>query len=403
MNDKLTKSDLDGNYQLIVSICKLAAAYHNAAVEKIDHIFFRGAKTTFSPELITFLKTRKCSQAITTSEWSNLLESMGYDPDQQINDFEEIEINPGQGTLAENIATYAQKHPDQSVYMAIDAILKDYSKDPVLEILATSFQKPEAEIKTLFAMAYHHLDTMYPLEAELNILAVYYEPKFEQFRDTTQYKACAKILGKLNEEIEKLPPKNAEIASQFILSRTNQLREYAHLNMSQSNIAASIQALSQQLSSEYEYLHTQLIATQDVENTNAIFHALLRPELVWLEQKILSLEMSSDMRERQKGARIHAAYNNIPPAERSNIGAEMSRADLKPDSLVGRLKHAMNESTAYFPMLSTFTQKADRYHLSHEFNEQYQNYIQAGIDSDTTDSLSNDSDSSNDSKRSNSR
>ena len=122
---------------------------------------------------------------------------MGYDA-AQIDDFESLEVIPWQGTLVESLAVYAQRHTDHSIYTAMDAILKDYSRDPMLATISDMFQKSEAQVTSLFAMAYHYLDTMYPLEVELNLLAAYYEPHFERYRDQTVFQHGAKILGKMS-------------------------------------------------------------------------------------------------------------------------------------------------------------------------------------------------------------
>lgn len=365
MDNKFLPSNLENIYQFIVTICNLASVYHNASVEKMDHIFFNGPKSTLKPALINFLKERPASHAITTAEWSKKLVDMGYDAGQ-INDFESLVVIPGQDTLAANLAAYAQGHPEDSIYTAMDVMLKDYSQDPLLTSLTDMFQIPDAQVQSLFAMAYHFLDTMSPLEAELNLLVTYYEPHFDSYRDPTVFEGGAKSLGQISEMVDRLPSDMAEIASSYVLLRTNQLRQYAHLNLADPNITASLQGFTTQLMVELEFLHLQW-SGKDLKQT---FEALVQPENIWLENRITSMEMSQDSRERKKGANIRAAYLAIPCEERSQIAAKMSQTNLVRSSPIGMLKNALDESVARFTLFDTLTRNS-QHQLSQNYQEKY--------------------------------
>jgi len=366
MDNKFLPRDLKNNYQFIVTIRNLASVYHNASVEKMDHVFFNGSKIPLKPALIDFLKSRPCRQAITTAEWSRLLVDMGYNA-AQINNFESLEVIPGEGTLVESLAAYAQQHPTHSIYTAMDTILKDYSRDPMFATISDMFQKAEPQVKALFAMAYHSLDTMHPLEAELNLLTAYYEPYFTGYRNPSVFEAGAKILGQLSQIVDELPTNISEIASSYVMLRTNQIRQYAHLNLENTNISESLQGFAAQLSAEFEFLQTQW----EGKNLKQTFQTMLQPENVWLENLISSLEMSQDALERKKGANIRAAYLAIPCDERSQIDPKMSQPSLVRSSPIGLLKQALEESTARFTLFNTLTGRRNQHILSQNFQEEY--------------------------------
>lgn len=382
MDNKFSPNDLENNYQFIVTIRNLASVYHDASVEKMDHLFFRGRKVPLQPALIALLKERPVSHALTTTEWSNILVNLGYDEDQ-INDFESLEVIPGQDPLVISLANYAQRYPNHSIYTALDAILKDYSHDPVLTALPDMFQKSDAQVHSLFAMADHYLDTMYPVEAELNLLVAYYEPYFDGYRDQTIFEAGAKIVGHLSHMVDELPPSVAEIASSFVLLRMKQLREYAHLNMANPDIAASLQGFVKQVSMEFEFLQSQW-ASKDL---NHLFQTLLQPENEWLENRIAAMELSQDPRERKKGTDIRTAYLAIPCEARDQIAANMSHPNLLRSSPVGMLKQALDESTARFKLFDSFTGSSSQ----HQLSQTYQSEYAKGHSGSDTDSNSNSS------------
>ena len=385
MDNKFLPSDLENNYQFIVTIRNLASVYHDASVEKMDHVFFNGSKITLKPDLLDFLKSRPCRQAITTTEWSRLLVDMGYDA-AQINDFESLEVIPGQGTLVESLAVYAQQYPNHSIYTAMDAILKDYSRDPMFATISDMFQKTDTQVKALFAMAYHYLDTMHPLEAELNLLTAYYEPYFTGYRNPRVFEAGAKILGQMSQIVDELPSDIAETASSYVIHRTNQMRQYAHLNLDNPNISGSLQSFAEQLSAEFEFLQTKW----EGKDLKQAFQTILQPENLWLEKLIFTMELSQDSWERKKGAHIREAYLAIPCAERSQIAPKMSQPRLVRSSPIGLLKQALDESTARFTLFNTLTRGRNHHHLSQNFQEEY---VRAQNASDSErDDLSNETD-----------
>lgn len=374
----MQNTDLETHYQLMVTIRKLAGAYHDAAVEKMDHVFFKGSKTAINEALITLLQSRPCTEAFTDQAWTTLLTDMGYDP-EQINDFTQIVLIPGQATLAEQLANYALHHPEVSMYRAMEAILKDFSHDPSFEIIAMSFQIPEAEVRGLFTVAHHYLDTMYPLEAELNLLNDFYEQHFEGFRDSKLFAETANILGKFDQDYSKLSSKISGNAEEYIRVRTQQLCQYTQLDTSQPDVAATLRAFKDRLSAEIAFLQQDNILSNPT-TANAFFRTMLRPEIIWLEEKITQLGMSPHPNERQKSASLRAAYNAIPYEQRAKIATTMQKPHLNPASPIGRLKQALNLPTATYPLLDMFTSGPKPYHLSHEF----QTISKTRRDSDST-------------------
>lgn len=382
----MQQANLEIPYQCVVAIQDLASVYHNASVEKVDHVFFNGNKITFKPELITLLKTRRCNEEISNSEWSRLLTDMGYDP-EQINDFDSIELIPGQTTLKEELRMHALHFPQQSVYAAMDAILKNYNHDPMFEILSTSFQISEEQVRGLFGIAYHYLDTMHPLETELNLLTDFYEPYFDHSRDKRMYAQSAKILGQIERELETLPSSIAEAANQYVLLRSRQLRQYAHLDISKPVIAASLQTFHAKLRSELAVLKDQNSPKSNLEDRKQLLLAMTKPEIEWLENTITKLEMSENTNERQKGAKIQAVYLSIPCEQRDLIITEMQKPGLNPASPIGQLKAALDLSTAAFPMFDTLLNDQRPYHLSQDFKERYRISLEKqNIDDTKTDS-----------------
>lgn len=95
--------------------------------------------------------------------------------------------------------------------------------------------------------------------------------------------------------VDELPTNISEIASSYVMLRTNQIRQYAHLNLENPNISESLQGFAAQLSAEFEFLQTQW----EGKNLKQTFQTILQPENVWLENLISSLEMSQDALERK--------------------------------------------------------------------------------------------------------
>ena len=365
----MQNADLENSFQLIVAIGKLASTYHNASVEKMDHIFFRGGKVAFKPELLDFLKSRPCNEVITNEEWARLLTGMGYDA-EQINDFDSIELRVGQETLREQLTKYAQRFPLHSLYAAFDALLKNSTQDPTFSVLASAFDAPEASVHGLFSIAYHYLDTMTPFEMQLNLLTDFYEPHFDHSRNKADYAGSAKILGQLEEVIEDLSTSISEAASQYVLLRARQLRQYADLDMSNPIIAASLQNFHAKLRAEVALLEG-IDEKTNISEKKKVLLSMAKPEIEWLENTIMRLEISDQPNERQKGAAIRAAYLKIPYEQRALIVPEMQKKDLNAASPIGCLKIALDASTSSFPMFDFLTDKS-QYNLSRDFKSRYQ-------------------------------
>lgn len=374
----MQNSDLETHYQLIVAIRKLATAYHDAAVEKMDHVFFKGRKIAFKPQLIEFLKSRLVSNAINNAEWTEVLTNMGYDS-TQINDFDSIVLNIGQLNLPDQLGQYAQRHPEYSIYTAINEILKNYENDPIFGILAQTYNVSEDQVLGLFGVAYHYLDSMYPVEVELNLLNDFYEPSFDHARDRRLYAQSAKIIGKLDKEQDEAPPHKiiTELANQYVLLRTNQLRQYVTLDLSKSDIRSSLQAFHANLVAEVALLDN---AKLDETTTIQLLQSMTQPEIVWLEAAIVKLELSNNTKEKEKGAKIRAAYTEIPVNQRADIVTEMQKS--KPSVLIGRLKQALDQSTSQFAVLGNlFTNRQDQ--LSLDLQEKYKPNNFANYDTDS--------------------
>ena len=254
-------------------------------------------------------------------------------------------------------------------------------------MIATSFQVTEAEVRGLFAVAHHYLDTMYPVETELNLLNDFYERHFEGFRDSKLFAETANILGKFDQDCSKSSSKIAESAAEYLRLRTQQLCQYVQLDTSQPDVAATLRAFKDQLSAEIAFLQQDNILSNPT-TANAFFRTMLRPEIIWLEEKITQLGMSSHPNERQKSASIRAAYNAIPYEQRDKIARTMQEPHLNPASPIGRLKQALNLPTPTYPLLDLFTTGPKPYHLYQDF----QTASKTRRDSDT-DSTAEDTDS----------
>ena len=164
------------------------------------------------------------------------------------------------------------------------------------------------------------------------------------------------------------------------------MRQYAHLNLEKPNISGSLQGFTEQLSAEFEFLQTKW----ESKDLKEAFQTILRPENLWLEKLIFTLELSPDSWERKKGAHIREAYLAIPCAERSQIAPKMSQPKLVRSSPIGLLKQALDESTTRFTLFNTLTGVRNHHHLSRKFREEY---VKALNDLDSeSDDLSNETD-----------